>query len=193
MNALNSVLEPGRKARSQSFFIKRLGTGYGLNPDSVYLLDTKDFEHWVQAGLDELNPQNAKAFLERGMKLYSGDYLPERRFEDWCINERERLLVIYLRGAEKLAQVSIRSRDYNNAIYWCERILEKDNTWEEAYRLLMYCYYMKNNRPQSVKWYRKCCQVLMDEMGVKPLDATKEMHRMVLEAGPLEMFEELEM
>jgi LuxR family transcriptional regulator, maltose regulon positive regulatory protein len=182
LNALNNALEPNRKARTQPFFIKRSGSGYGLNPNAGYILDAKNFEEWVIAGLEEKKPSQSKAYLEKGLRLYEGDYLPERRFEDWCINERERLLVIFLRGAEKMAQASIATKDLNSAIYWCEKILEKDRTWEEAYRLLMYSYYLKNNRPQSLKWYQKCCETLQEEMGVQPLEATKEMYKMIMEA-----------
>lgn len=187
LNALNGALEPKRPARAQSFFIKRIGSGYGLNPHSGCKLDSKLFEEWVLAGLEEKSMSHAKVYLEQGLKLYEGDYLSERRLEDWCINERERLLVIYLRGAEKLAQVSIAGKNYNSAIYWCEKILKKDPIWEEAYRLIMYSYYLKNNRPQSLKWYKKCCEVLREEMGVEPLDATKEMYRIILEAGDVDL------
>lgn len=182
LNALNSVLEPERKARSQSFFIKRVGSSYGINDQSAYMLDTTMFEQWMLSGLEERNQKQAKEYLKRGLTLYKGDYLPERKFHDWCLNERERLLVLFLRGAEKYAQLSIATEAYHEAIYWCEKILEKDRTWEEAYRLLMYCYYMHNNRPQSLKWYKKCCDVLQEEIDVEPLAATKEMYKMIMEA-----------
>ena len=34
LHALNGALEPERQARAQSFFIKRMGSGYGLNPNA---------------------------------------------------------------------------------------------------------------------------------------------------------------
>ncbi|WP_019243484.1 BTAD domain-containing putative transcriptional regulator [Bacillus sp. AP8] len=188
LNALNSVLEPTRKARMEPFFIKRTGNSYGLNVQSGYFLDTKEFEEWTLAGIDEKDFQRSKDYLERGLRIYKGNYLPDRRFEDWCMNERERLQVIFLRGAERMAQVSIAIKDLNTAIYWCEQIIHQEPTWEEAYRLLMYCYYYKNNRPQSIKWYQKCYLILQQELGVEPLETTKNMYRMILDSariGPI--------
>ncbi|MRH43657.1 transcriptional regulator [Aquibacillus halophilus] len=188
-NSLLKTIEPHRKAREDSFFIKRKGSFYGINNDSVYQLDTLLFEEWVSKGLAENDPYQAKELLNRGLNLYEGDYLPDRRFEDWCLTERERLQVIYLRAAEKIAQVSVRLHDFELCIYWCEKILMEDNTWEEAYRLLMYCYYQKNNRPQAIKWFNKCKKILIAELGVEPMEHTKEMYRMIREAVEMNLFD----
>lgn len=183
LNALNNVLEPGRKARSAPFFIIREGTGYGINPQAVLDLDSQLFEEWAEAGLEEINIEKSIEDLERALFLYNGDFLPERRYEDWCINERERLLVYFLRSAEKLAQLNVRMENYDSAIHWCQKILHKDRTWEEAYRLLMFCYYRKNNRPQAIKWYKKCCEVLEQELGVTPLEPTRHMYDMIIQGN----------
>ncbi|WP_407271744.1 BTAD domain-containing putative transcriptional regulator [Radiobacillus sp. PE A8.2] len=182
LNALLKTLEPNRKARSESFFIRRSGSLYGINDSSAYQLDTITFEEWIMEGLQEQEPSQAKELLERGLLLYKGNYLPNRRFDNWCINERERLHVIYLRAAEKMAQVSVRLYEFDNCIHWCHKILREDDTWEEAYRLLMYSYYQKNNRPQSIKWYRKCKEVLNKELGVKPMGPTNDMYHMIVDS-----------
>ncbi|MGD6899368.1 BTAD domain-containing putative transcriptional regulator [Bacillus infantis] len=183
LNALNNVLEPNRKPRKNPFFISREGTSYGINPKAVIDLDSILFEEWIKDGLEEKDHGKSIHRLERALKLYAGDYLPERRYEDWCISEKERLQVYFLRGAEKLAQLCVRKEDYDMAIEWCERIIEKDRTWEEAYRLLMYCYYSKNNRPRAIRWFQKCCEVLEEELGVAPLEPTLHMHEMIMESG----------
>ncbi|MHC0037117.1 BTAD domain-containing putative transcriptional regulator [Pseudoneobacillus sp. C159] len=182
MNALNNTLEPHRKARSTPFFIIRDGSSYGLNPVAAIELDTILFQDWIEAGLNETNRDKMKQYLEKSLRIYKGDYLPERRYEDWCISKREKLLVLFLRGAEKMAQLYVQNENYDLAIGWCEQILERDRTWEEAYRLLMYCYYRKNNRPKAMKWYEKCIEILEEELGVSPLEPTKHMYDMILES-----------
>ena len=183
LNALNNVLEPARKARSAPFFIIREGTGYGINPQAAIELDSRIFEEWAEAGLEEKNTEKSMEELERALNLFNGDYLPERRYEDWCLNERERLLVYFLRSAEKLAQLNVRRENYDSAIHWCQKILHRDRTWEEAYRLLMFCYYRKNNRPQAIRWYKKCSEVLEDELGVTPLEPTRHMYEMIIDGN----------
>ncbi|MUK88469.1 transcriptional regulator [Ornithinibacillus sp. L9] len=189
LNALLKVLEPKRKAREDSFFIIRKGSAYGLNPDSVFELDMVNFEQWINHGLEEKDPKRSGEILEKGLSLYQGEFLEDLRFSDWCLTERERLQLIFLRGAEKLAQVNIRLQNYNKSIEWCERILEVDQTWEEAYRLLMYSYYQLNNRPQAIKWYEKCCDVLDTELGVEPMLPTIEMYHLIIESEELNSYE----
>jgi LuxR family transcriptional regulator, maltose regulon positive regulatory protein len=182
LNSLQNVLEPLRKARQTAFFIIREGMFYGLNPHAVIELDTNQFKEWVQKGLSETEHSKVVTYLEKGLSFYHGDYLPDRRYEDWCITKRESMLVYFLRGAEKMAQLMVRQENYDVAIHWCEKIIARDRTWEEAYRLLMYCYYRKNNRPQAMKWYQKCTQVLEEELGVTPLEPTKRMYDMIIES-----------
>lgn len=182
LNALHSALEPNRKARANPFFVVREGSAYGINAGANIELDTIEFEEWVNLGLEEDERDQAIVCLEKGLQIYEGDYLPERQYDDWCLNERERMLVLFLRGAEKLAQLYVRKESYSKAIYWCEKIIEKDRTWEEAYRLLMFCYYRKNNRPFAMKWYKRCCDILEEELGVEPLEPTKHMYEMIVRA-----------
>ncbi len=179
LNALNRALEPNRKARVSPFFIKRQNNTYSLNPKAVIDVDFIQFEEWIYAGLDEKNPEKARNILKKGLELYKGDFLSERR-DVWFAAERERLLTIFLRGAEKMAQLCVQNNDSYEAIVWCERILKIDSTWEEAYRLMMFCYYQKNNRPQAIKWYKKCERKLMHELGVAPMEPTKKMYEMIL-------------
>ncbi|WHX99722.1 BTAD domain-containing putative transcriptional regulator [Neobacillus sp. DY30] len=182
LNSLLHVLEPKRKARAAPFFIIREGMFYGLNPHAKIELDTAQFQLLIQSGLSETSQDKVIALLEKGLKLYLGEYLPERRYDDWCIGKRESMLVYFLRAAEKIAQIMVRQEKYDLAIYWCERILKRDRTWEEAYRLLMYCYYRKNNRPRAMKWFQKCKVVLEKELGVSPLEPTQQMYDMILES-----------
>lgn len=181
LNALNTALEPQRRARSTPFFIQRHGTSYGLNLASGLELDVIEFENWIRAGLEELDSRESLSKLEKGLALYKGDYMPDRRYEDWSIEERERLQVLFLRGSERLALLYLQNEQHHLAIHWCERILEHDPCWEEAYRLLMECHYKLNNRNQSIKWYQKCCKVLERELGVSPMQSTKQYYEAMLQ------------
>ncbi|WP_449539378.1 BTAD domain-containing putative transcriptional regulator [Ferdinandcohnia sp. Marseille-Q9671] len=186
LNALNNALEPNRVARSTPFFIQRNGSSYGLNQQAGYQLDIIEFEEWIHEGLHEKDTEHVIKCLRRALELYEGDYLPNRRYEDWCLNERERLQVLFLRGAERIAQAFVQTSNYEEAIYWCEQILSKERTWEEAYRLLMFCYYKKNNRPQAIKWFKKCVAALEEELSVKPMQPTLQMYDLILQTSKLE-------
>ncbi|GGA75745.1 transcriptional activator [Ornithinibacillus halotolerans] len=184
-NALLKALEPRRKAREESYFILRKGSYYGLNPESGYELDIHDFENWMTRGIEAKEDKQAKALIEKAIRLYRGSYLEDLRFATWCQAERERLQTLYLRGVEKLAQISVRLHDFHSCIELCEKIIQIDQTWEEAYRLLMYSYYQLNNRPQAIRWYEKCCNVLEEELGVEPMMPTREMYHLIIESEEL--------
>jgi len=181
LNALNKALEPNREARAHAFFIQRHGSSYGFNLASGYQIDAEEFERLVSRGLEEKEAQQAVVYLEKGLAIYQGEYLPDCRYEDWCMEERDRLHMLYLRGAEKLAQHFVDLSRYDTAIRWCEAILQADDCWEEAYRLLMYIYYRKNNRAQARKWYEKCVDKLQRQLGVQPLPSTRQTYEMIME------------
>ena len=86
----------------------------------------------------------------------------------------------YILGIERLAQTYTRLREFGKTIYWAEKLLRIDHTWEEAYRLLMFGHYQLQNRAQSVKWYNKCITVLSDELMIEPMDTTEQMYKMIM-------------
>ncbi|RLQ97259.1 BTAD domain-containing putative transcriptional regulator [Falsibacillus albus] len=189
LNALNNALEPNRKPREKPFFIQRLNNGYGLNIKAVIEIDCSQMKQLVQEGIHENQIEKAVILLRKGLSLYSGEFLAERKGERWCQAEKEKWKLIFLRGAERLAQQLVQMQAFDEAIQWCDTILIYDSSWEEAYRLLMFCYYHKNNRPQAIKWYKKCINELKEELGVEPMEPTKQMYEMILNAdeynGPI--------
>lgn len=181
LNALNKAIEPERQVRSNSFFIQRENSLYGINNDAVIEVDAQIFGSTIEKGLKEVGTKESIDILIQGLTLYEGDYLPTRRYDDWCIEERERLLVIFLRGAERLARLYITNNQYDEAIYWCESILLKDVCWEEAYRILMYAYYKKETRTYALRIYERCSKQLQEELGVEPIEATKQLYKKIKE------------
>jgi LuxR family maltose regulon positive regulatory protein len=179
LNALNKALEPNREARASAFFIQRHGSSYGFNLASGYHIDVEEFEKLLTLGMAETEPRQAVSLLEKGLAYYQGEYLPDCRYEDWCMEERERLHVMFLRGAERLAQAYLDLEEYDAAIRWCEGIVRIDDCWEEAYRMLMIAYYRKNNRAQAIRWYEKCAAKLQEQLGVEPLPTTLETYRQI--------------
>ncbi|KMM39153.1 hypothetical protein AB986_07970 [Alkalihalobacillus macyae] len=177
-NALNKALEPDRKTRGQPYFVVRQDSSYGFNKTAVIDVDSFHFSHWVTEGLKENRVIQSKKLLEKGLRYYEGDFLPDRQTA-WAQSERERLRQLYLRGLEKLAQLFIRLSEFEKAIPICRKIIEVDSLWEEAYRLLMFCYYQRNNRPQAIRLYQDCVVKLREELAVEPMESTRQMYNMI--------------
>lgn len=184
LNALMNALEPGRPPRAGSSYIFRQGQAYGFNLACGYWLDADEFESLVSRANQALehSPDQALTFLRRAVELYRGDYLQDVLYDEWCLEERERLAVMYLKAAETLARLLAERGDFAGSIEWCERILARDNCWEEAYRLQMLCYSRLNNRGMVARVYEKCATTLNRELGVSPSLHTIRMYRRFLGA-----------
>lgn len=196
LNALNDALEPGRSARGAPFYILRHESSYGINLAAGIWLDVDEFESLVARAvqLEEKAPgrsgttgdagatdaeEQAIGLYRDALELYRGDFLQDSLYEDWASEERERLQVTYLRAAESLAGMLARRGEYDDAIQLCYRILNKDSCWEEAYRLLMYCYHRQGNRVMALRTYEKCVERLHKEMDVSPMPKTVRLHAQI--------------
>jgi ATP/maltotriose-dependent transcriptional regulator MalT/DNA-binding SARP family transcriptional activator len=183
LNSLMKVLEPNRSPRSKSAFIIREGSAYSLNLASGYWLDVDEFESLVDRAFRcmERNEEQAISFFKAGLELYQGDFLQEVLYEDWCLKERERLASLYIQACESLAKLLNKKGDYVSTIELCDRILSKDNCWEEAYRLKMQCFARLNNKSMVVRVYQKCQETLLEELGVSPSQQTSRLYQQLSE------------
>lgn len=182
MNAMVNVLEPGRNARTSSFYISKQSGTYGLNLASRISLDADEFEGYINRGdhIHDRDPDQAIKLYRLALNLYVGDYIPECCYEDWCIEERERLLLLYIKTAEKLALALLARGELEECISLCLRIVAKDRCWETAYQTLMHCYHRQNNLAEVTKVYKRCRDNLRDELGVQPSAKTSELYRQIM-------------
>lgn len=180
LNHLLKVIEPNRNAREKSYFILRRQTMYQLNPHAGIHADFLRFHQYKEAGFQEKVPELAMVQLLKAARLYKGKLFEEKRSTDWLLAERDQYEQHYLHILERLAQTSIRLRQYTNTLTWAEQLVRLDPTWEEAYRLLMYAHYQLHNRTQSIRWYERCKTMLQDEFGIAPMETTEEMYKMIM-------------
>lgn len=179
LNSLLKVLEPNRQARGESYFILRKQSMYRLNPNAYVGSDVLDFNHFSQKGMEEVSPHQSKELLLKAVHLYKGELFENRITIEWISSERDKTQQLFIQVLERLSQTYTRLREYEKTIYWAEKLLTYDSTWEEAYRLLMFAYYQLQNRSQSVKWYDRCVEVLEKELNIEPMHTTIQMFEMI--------------
>ena len=105
---------------------------------------------------------------QAALKVYQGDYLQDNPYADWCSEERERLLDVYLRTAIRLAHLLSARRQWEEVLAVSHAILAHDACWEEAYRLMMTSYIELGNRAQALRAYQRCLEKLESELGTGP-------------------------
>jgi LuxR family transcriptional regulator, maltose regulon positive regulatory protein len=182
LNALLKVLEPDRNAREEPFFISRRKTMYRLNPESSLVTDVELFRKYAEAGIRERRAEEAKEKLEKAIYRYGGVLFGEKPATDWIRTERESHARLRLDVMERLAQTCTRLEEYDEVIRWSEKLLEADETREEAYRLLIYANYRLGRRSRAIRWFERCRDVFDRELGIEPMEPTIRMYEMVLEA-----------
>lgn len=182
LNSINKALEPGRQAWSEARYVRRHGLAYGLNLEFIWL-DIDIFDQLVAAGNQALLQgddvfDTAVRCLEAAISLYQGDFLPERRYEDWSSAERERVQIMALNTMTTLAELLL-DRAPLESLRLAQRVIAIDRVWEDAYRIQMRAFMRQNNRPLALRAYQKCVEALADEFDVPPLPETTELYRAI--------------
>ncbi len=116
-------------------------------------------------------PAAAIPHYRQAVAIYAGDYLPERRYEDWTSAERERLQTLALSSMTRLANLVLETSP-EETIQLSQRVLSLDPAWEDAYRAQMRAYLATGNRPLALRTYEQCRAVLAREFDVPPLPET---------------------
>jgi len=175
LHGVNKVLEPSRPSRTEPSFVIRQGVSYQLDLEKVWI-DAAALEHYIIIGNEAFSEDLSisKAAYKAAIGLYQGVYLPNRIFEDWSSEEREKIQILILGAYVILAEILLQENPLES-IRLAQCAIAIDNTWEDAYRLQMQAYIIKGNRPQAIKAYQKCADVLDEEYGIDPLPATKNL------------------
>ena len=185
LNALHKAIEPERAPRADPYFLRRHELTYGLYFESI-AIDADAFEQAIAAGNRalETDDEDAIGHFRRALDLYHGDYLPERRYEDWSSAERERLQVLALNAMTSLAHLLL-TRVPQESIRLTERVLSVDPIWEDAYRIQMRAYAVQGNRPMALRVYQRCVATLERELAIPPLRQTTELYTAIREGTPV--------
>lgn len=175
MHGINKVLEPNRQSRSEPKYIQRQGVSYQLDLKTLWI-DAQAFESYIAIGNEFLHEDIGVAQLayRHAISLHQGVYLPNRMFEDWSSEERERLQVLALGAYVTLAESLIEVNPMES-VRLTQLALNIDPSWEDAYRIQMSAFAAKGNRPAAIKAYNQCERVLDEEYGIDPLPETKKL------------------
>lgn len=182
LSTLLRVLEPDRKRGSPSAYVRRDGSLYGLRPGADLWLDAAHFEQLIAEG-DRVfghDPDTSLRHYRQALALYQGEYLQEWPYNDWCSEERERLLTLYLRTADRMARALADRKAWEETIAVCHAILSRDDCWEQAYRLMMIADARMGNRAQAMRTYRRCVERLREELEIEPSAATVRVYEFIL-------------
>lgn len=175
-HGVNKALEPNRKSREEAQYIIRQGLTYQINEAKIWI-DSEAFDQAIKIAnhYQKIDSETTIEALDFATSLYQGSYLPNRIFEDWSSLERERLQLLAINAMIALGEMKLDTNP-EESIRLAQEALLIDSTWEEAYRLQMMAYQKKGNRPQLIKTYNTCKEVLQNEFGIDPLPETANIY-----------------
>ncbi|MEM9216513.1 MAG: bacterial transcriptional activator domain-containing protein [Cyanobacteria bacterium P01_F01_bin.150] len=130
--------------------------------------------------------QRIRAALERAIRCYQGDLLPDYE-DEWVVLEREQLRQMQSRALEQLIALLEKQQDYTTALRYAQQFLQIDRLNEAAYCTLMRLHGVNGDRANALQTYHQCMTLLQDELGIVPSAHTRTLYEQLLhedEAAP---------
>jgi DNA-binding SARP family transcriptional activator len=181
VSSARAVLDPPGAERTTIEVSER---SYRLRLRQGDSVDADEFEQAATAALAASGPDRL-ALLEIASARWSGEPLPEDRYEDWAVAWRERMLDLYGRVLGALADGHAAAGDHASAIEASRRAVEVDPLDEGAHRRLMLAYSRSGRRGHALRQFLACRRALVDGLGVEPAEETAALQRRILAGEPL--------
>lgn len=128
-----------------------------------------------QIALGELPDRKAAMVV-----LTSGDLLPGW-YDDWVIDERERLHQVRLRALESLTDLLIARGDADGALHAAMTAASIEPLRESAHRALIRVHLMFGNHVDAVRVYRSFHRRLSTDLGISPSSQIVDLIRPLIE------------
>jgi ABC-type oligopeptide transport system substrate-binding subunit/DNA-binding SARP family transcriptional activator len=143
-----------------------------FDPQADLWLDVDEFESY--ASHDDI------ARLQSAVALYRGHFL-DGFYDDWIINERYRLEALFCEALARLMVAQEARGEHEAALSTALRLLDHDLLREDAHRLAMRAYGHLGQRNAALEQYRRCREIVGEELGAEPMAETTELYQAILE------------
>lgn len=134
--------------------------------------DVEDFFGYLQAAEKANDPVGQIVALTRAVQLQQGDLLPGR-YEDWVLQERQRVIDIGIQARVELACLHRMSGDPEAGLSYARFAVGCDPMREDSQLELMRIYAALNKPQEALRQYRELERILWDEIGEEPSAALK--------------------
>lgn len=142
--------------------------------------DFKRFEAFFTTCL-KVDRDNAQPF-ERMLALYAGELYGDMD-ATWCIDKRERLLVLYLDRSRQYCRYLLKQGDEDGAERKLVELLRRYPLDEGFHELMLGLLERRGDRTGFIQHYHRLSDILEQEFGLQPGDGVKQLYERVLNAG----------
>jgi predicted ATPase/DNA-binding SARP family transcriptional activator/DNA-binding CsgD family transcriptional regulator len=152
-----------------------------LYPEEHLWVDVEAFESAAATARRGREPAVYRAAVE----LYSGELLPEDRYEAWAEDRREGLRMTYLSLLLELAALHEERGEYGTSVEALRRVLAEEPSHEEAHAGLMRLLTLSGKRGEAILQYGRLRKVLYREFGAEPGPAARRLYEGLRSGEPL--------
>jgi predicted ATPase/DNA-binding SARP family transcriptional activator len=146
-----------------------------LSSTAPLRVDVEEFEAAASAARRSGMPDAYRQAIE----LYTGDLLPEDRYEEWSLGRREQLRATYFSLVIDLAHLYEERGDLQPAVEALQRIADLDPLYEEAQAALMRLHAQAGRRHLAVWQYNSYRNMLRRELSTEPGPAIEALHAQI--------------
>ncbi len=137
---------------------------------------------------EKLARSSDRADLLRAAELYRGEYLADfvidsEPFQEWLAAERDRTLDLICSVLQRLTALQDEAGEHDAAIQSARRLAALDSLSEIGQRALIRAYAHAGRRPEALRQYRTCAEILKRELGVAPDAETQALANEIARSG----------
>lgn len=185
VSKLRDMLEPNRPRGSDGTVVLSRDSGYSVAADGD-TLDAAAFEalvaHAQQITTDD--PVRASRLLVDAEALWRGSpFLPVEQYS-FARSEADRLNEVRLVGLETRLGIAIDLGNHDDAVPDLERLTYDYPLRERFWVLLMLALYRSGRQADALRAFRRCSEILRDELGIDPSHDLQDMEERVLMQDP---------
>jgi len=126
------------------------------------------------------------AAYQSAIDQYTGDLLPDNRYDDWAIARRDELQQQFLALLYEGAQLALAQRLPSVAIELLQRLVTYDPTHESAYQQLIRLTADMGQRVQALQHYHNLKNALQRELDCQPSHKSQQIYRTLAHEAPHE-------
>jgi predicted ATPase/DNA-binding SARP family transcriptional activator/Tfp pilus assembly protein PilF len=165
---LRPQLEPEGVVRGSVLLADRVHIG--LAP-TAFTTDVADFDLLVKNGQRDLTPSDRRDLLTQAVALYRGSLLAGY-YNDWILDERQRLLDAYLSALRALVGSHEQLGESEIALGFARRALSEDPLQEEAHVDVIRLLAESGQSAAALRQFQELRRILSKELGDEPSPAT---------------------
>jgi DNA-binding SARP family transcriptional activator/TolB-like protein/Tfp pilus assembly protein PilF len=137
---------------------------------------------------ERLSHSLSGAELVLAAELYRGEFLADfvidsEPFQEWLAAERDRTLDLICTALQRLTAVQDAAGEHDAAIQSARRLAGLDPLSEIGQRALIRAYARAGRRPEALRQYRICADILKRELGVAPDAETQALANEIARSG----------